>query len=1160
MPHSNFVHLHVHSHYSVLDGSMKIPDLVAAAQRQKMPAVALTDHGNLFGAVDFYKKADKAAVKPIIGCEVYVTPGSCHDRQAGRKLPLHHLVLLARNDEGYSNLVKLVSASYMEGFYYKPRVDKDLLERYSDGLLALSACLQGEVSYHLDHEDEKAAVEAALWYRDLYGPENFYLELMYHGMSRQKRVLKSLVKLSDQENIPLVATNDVHYVSREDHRVQDVLLCIQTQSTWADQERFKMPTDEFYFKTPEEMEALFSDMAPESISNTLKIAERCNVVMDFETLHLPAYPVPEGEDRSQLLARMCREQFSHRYTPDMIPQVEERLKYELGVIKRMKFDSYFLIVADFISWAKDQGIPVGPGRGSAAGSIASYLLGITDIDPLKYSLVFERFLNPERNQMPDIDIDFCKRRRDEVINYVRNTYGKNSVAQIITFGTLKARAAIRDVGRVLGLSYPEVDRIAKLIPPDPGMTLAQALSMVDELRKLESSSTDMRQLIEIAKSLEGVIRNVSTHAAGVVITEGDLTDLVPLYRSSETGENVTQFTMTAVEEIGLLKVDFLGLKNLTVIDDTVKLVKKVRDEDLDIDTFPLDDEATYQLLSAGQTTGVFQLESSGMRELAKKLKPSQFEDIIALLALYRPGPLQSGMVDDYIARKQGEVNVRYIHELAENILKKTYGVILYQEQVMQISSALAGFTMSEADALRKAMGKKIADVMEEQRDKFVEGALNNNVEKRKAEEIFDLMANFAKYGFNKSHSTSYAMISFRTAYLKAHYPVEFMAALLTNEMDNLDKISLYIEEAERRGIKVLPPDVNESYINFTPIGENIRFGLGAVKNVGITAAHEIIKARQQHGQFKSLGEFCDLIPMGLVNRRAIESLTKCGALDSFNLHRSQMLDMLDEVMKSAHTVQKDRAIGQITFMDMVATEEFSVRELSVSDKPEFPRSQLLTFERETLGLYLSGHPLDEVRTVLDMINAVLINDLADEPRGSEVVVAGLVSSIKTKTTRRGEEMGLMTLEDEAGKVVVRFFADVYQKCRGYIVSGELVVVYGRVNKDEDEIKIQGEKVQFLDDILDLYPWRVDLLGEADIFPEDTMKRIKDVLFDHPGETKVYFNLKKNGKSVIIAVPRRVKPEESLLNKLKRILGDNNVFVSMEAGGTNGERSGHIVLF
>jgi len=1145
----------------VLDGSIKIKDLVTAAQKLKMPAIALTDHGNMFGAVEFYQEAVAAGVKPILGCEVYVTSGSRHERTGGMKNPLFHLVLLARNEEGYANLIKLVSKSYLEGFYYKPRVDREILQHYSAGLMALSGCLQGEVSYHLRNDNKEAALDAANWYRDVFGQDNFYLELQYHGLSEQRHVLKSLVTMSKVNNFPLVATNDVHYIKKEDSRVHDALLCIQTQSTVAEEDRFRMPADEFYFKSPEEMKSLFSDIAPESISNTVTIAERCNVRFDFGKPLLPVFPVPEGVTLSGLLEQYCQEGLAKRYPAEKIPEVQKRLDFELGVIRKMGFDSYFLIVSDFIQWAKDQGIPVGPGRGSAAGSVVSYLLGVTDIDPLKYRLFFERFLNPERAQMPDIDIDFCKRRRDEVIDYVRNKYGKNSVSQIITFGTLGAKAAIRDVGRVLGFPYADIDRIAKLIPLEIGITLQDALKKVEDLRKLEASSPEMRQLIEIAKALEGVIRNVSTHAAGVVIADGDLMNYVPLYRSSDSGDNVTQFDMKMVETVGLLKIDFLGLKNLTIIDDAVKLIRKTREIDLDINTLPLDDEQSYRLLCEGHTAGVFQLESSGMRDLTTRLKPSQFEDLIAILALYRPGPLRSGMVDDYIKRKHGKVKIKHIHKRLEHVLEETYGVILYQEQVMQIAAELAGFTMAEADKLRKAMGKKIAVVMEEQGSKFVAGASKRGLTKKRAEQIFELMASFAEYGFNKSHSTAYAMISYRTAYLKAHYPVEFIAALLTSEMDNLDKIAMYIEEARRMDIEVLPPDVNESFIDFTPIESRIRFGLGAVKNVGRSAAEAIITARREHGQFTSLEGFCEHVPMGVVNKRATESLIRCGALDSLGLSRSQMLEMLEDVMKSAHSVQKDREVGQITFMDMLATEDFSVREVKVPDIPEFPRSQLLTFEMETLGLYLSGHPLDEVRSVLEEIGAVSIASLKEKSRGTQIVVAGRVTSIKTKTTRFGEEMGILNLEDYSGKAEVTFFAEAYKKCRGYIISGELVVVHGRINKDDDEIKIQGETVRFLDDILDWFPWRLDLEGEADSMPEEKLKNIKTIFQEHSGESKVYFHLKKDGYSVKISVPRRVKLEESILGKLRQMLGKENVRISLDAMELSDGREGQqVVLF
>ncbi|MDD5422859.1 MAG: DNA polymerase III subunit alpha, partial [Candidatus Omnitrophica bacterium] len=964
MTHSDFVHLHVHTQYSLLDGACLLEPLMNKVKEHRMPACAMTDHGNMFGAIEFYDLCMKNGVKPIIGSEVYIAPDSRFEKSSrGISDASFHLVLLAKNETGYRNLMKLVSIGFLEGFYYRPRIDKEVLAKHKDGLICLSACLKGEIPHLIYTNQLDQARKTIDEYKDMFGKDNFYLEIQDNLIPEQDTVNAELIKLSRETGIGLVATNDVHYVEKDHAKAHEALLCIQTQTTLDDPNRMRLQTEEFYFKSRDEMARKFGDAAPEALKNTVAIAEKCNLELDFKKTHLPNYKVPEGKTKEGYLRELVDQGLKKRY-PDDDKTVLDRVQHELKIIEKLGYTSYFLIAWDFVHYAKENHIPVGPGRGSAAGSVVSYALGITSIDPLRYDLLFERFLNPERVSMPDIDIDFCYERRNEVIDYVVKKYSKDNVAQIITFGTMMAKAVVRDTGRAMGMPYADVDKIAKLIPNDLNMTLTHALEQEPELRNLYKMDSKIAQLIETSLVLEGLTRHASTHAAGIVISEEPLVNHVPLYKIQD-GQITTGYSMSSLEKIGMLKMDMLGLRTLTVISEAKKIIKRTKGIDLDLDNVPTEDKKTYKLLTNAESVGVFQLESSGMRDLLKKLKPEKFEDLIALLALFRPGPIGSGMLDDFMKRKHGEVKMRYDHQLLEPILKETYGVILFQEQAMRIASSLAGFTLAQADNLRRAMAKKTPEVMVEVRTHFVNGCLKNRIDRRTADRIFDQIEYFAGYGFNKSHSAAYAMISYQTSYLKANYPGEFMTALLTSEKDNLDKIAVYISESQRMGLKILPPDVNESYANFTLIGDSIRFGLLAVKNVGQGAIESIIGVRDKGGKFKSIYEFTERVDLRLVNRKVIESLIKCGALDSLGLYRSQLSAMIDKALEVAGGIQKDRSNGQLSFFDKFEDEEnFKKTYQEIPNIPEWPENQLLAYEKEMLGFYVTNHPLARFEKIL----------------------------------------------------------------------------------------------------------------------------------------------------------------------------------------------------
>jgi DNA polymerase-3 subunit alpha len=1025
-----------------------------------MDSCAITDHGCLYGLVDFYRACNQQGVKPILGCEVYVANRTLHDRTPHIDDNPYHLVLLAENDVGYSNLLKLSSLGYTEGFYYKPRVDKKALAEHSEGLIAFSACLSGEVPSYVAQGRIDEAEAVARQYLEIFGRDSFFLEIQSNGMRVQDLVNRQLVQLGRKLGVSVVATNDVHYLRREDATAHDVLLCIQTGSVVDDPSRMRFPTDQFYLKSAEEMYREFAEI-PEACAMTARIAERCNVELDFDTLHLPEFEAPPGQTLDSYLRRLCEEGAIRRFGA-ISREVRERLDYELGIIERMGYSGYFLIVWDFIRYAKSQGIYVGPGRGSAPGSLAAYCLEITDVDPLAYNLLFERFLNPERVTMPDIDVDFCYERRGEVIDYVAGKYGSDKVAQIITFGTMAARAAIRDVGRALKFSYAEVDRIAKLVPAELNMTIDRALEVSPELAAAVGESERNRTLIEIARAVEGLPRHPSVHAAGVVISKDPLTDHVPLYKSAD-GVLTTQYPMEDLERLGIVKMDFLGLRTLTVIGNTVEIVKHTRNEDVDIESIPLDDPMVYEMLRNAESEGVFQLESSLFQNMLREVKPTKFEDLVAIVALGRPGPMV--MTGDFVRGKHCHDTVKYPHPALEKILEPTYGVMLYQEQVMQAASELAGFSLGEADMLRRAMGKKKPEVIAGLRDRFMEGALGRGVSERAAQEVFSLIERFAGYGFNKSHSAAYALISYRTAYLRCHYFPEFMASTLTSVMGSSERVAMYIDVCRAAGVDVLPPDVNESFKGFTVSGNTIRFGLGAIKNVGEGAAESIISARKSGGPFVSFVDFCNRVDMTAVNRKALESLIRCGAFSKFGKRRA-LLAIMDQVCDQSAVRQRHQELGQASFFDLFEEPSgFGTADIPLPDVPDFSESQILAMEKELLGLYISGHPLASVAEAIRKVATMSVRDLSNAEDGAYATLAGVIIGRKQIITRTGQPMAFVQIEDLTGQVEVVVFPRTYQECADILARDAIVVVKGRVDVKEEGIKILADSITELPKIL-----------------------------------------------------------------------------------------------
>jgi DNA polymerase-3 subunit alpha len=1153
MASPNFVHLHLHTDYSLLDGACEIGELTAEAARRGMPAVAVTDHGNLFAAANFYHQATTHGVKPIIGCEVYVAPDSHKNRGTDAERS-NHLVLLAENEEGYRNLIQLVSTGFLDGFYYKPRVDHDLLARHSNGLIALSACLRGEVAEALLAEKYDQARANAYRLRDIFGKGNFFLEVQDQGLEVEQRINRELVRLSRDTGIPLVATNDTHYLTRSDSHAQEVLLCIQTGKTMSDTSRMKFATDQFYFKTAVEMAEVFREL-PDALERTLAIAERCNVKIQRVSNPFPEFKVPEGETADSYFEKVAREGFQARAVVlerlakegrlrRTIADYERRLSDEIAMIQKMRFAGYFLIVWDFIHYARAQGVPVGPGRGSAAGSLVSYALQITDVDPLQYDLLFERFLNPERISMPDIDIDFCMRRRGEVIDYVRQKYGEKSVAQIITFGTMAAKAVLKDAGRALDMPYGEVDKIAKLVPLTLNIELEEALKQSPQLDALRKSDERVKELIEVALRLEGLARHASTHAAGVVISPRPLTEIVPLYKSNKD-EISTQYDMNALERIGLLKMDFLGLTTLTVLDDAVRLIKQNRNLEIDLTTLPLDDAPTYAPFSRGDTTGIFQFESHGMRDILRRYQPTRLEDLTALNALYRPGPIQGGMIDDFIARKHGKKKVTYDLPELEEILSETWGVILYQEQVMQIANRLAGFSLGDADLLRRAMGKKKHDEMAAQREKFLAGCLARKVPVKKAERIFDLMAEFAGYGFNKSHSCAYALLAYQTAYLKTHYPVEFMAAMLSSETGNTEKVVKYINEARGMGITVLPPDVHESSLSFTPVGDSIRFGLSAIKNVGENTAEAICSARSTGINFTDLFGFCEAIEPRFLNKRVLESLIKGGALDSLGTSRAGMFAGIDQALSRAQKKHQEKTVGQGgLFLSKTNSVNFeSMERPQLADVDEWSEEQKLAGEYSTLGFYISGHPLDKYTGRLKDLTAVDLSTIEGRRNGEEIVVAGIIVHTRPMRSRRGARWAILTLQDRTGVIDALIFPEAFQKLEPILKAATPLLVKGRVAVEDVGTRLIMSDARVLDQVTDRPPSLLRVRVGLHALDTGALDRLHELFSSRPGRCRVAFELvNEDGTEATLDAGSGVRADSELVERVREICGSDSVAV------------------
>jgi DNA polymerase-3 subunit alpha len=1150
MPERPFVHLHCHTDYSLLDGASDIKKLMSLAERQNMPAIAMTDHGNLFGAVEFYTEAEAHGVLPVIGCEVYVSQQGHKTKSDSDRY--NHLVLLAETQEGYKNLINLVSTGYLEGFYYKPRIDKDLLARHAKGLIGMSACLRGDVNEALMADKYEEARRLSNEYADLFGRNNFFLELQDHGLEQDKLVTPGVCRLSHETGIPLVATNDAHYLESGDVRAHEILLCIQTGKTIKDENRMRFSTPEFYVKSRPQMMKLFGEVE-HALDRTWDIAQRCHVKLEKVKDPFPRFDVPAGQTLDSYFAYVAREGFEKRRPrlealhrqgrlKHSLPEYLERLDFEIRMIQQMQFPGYLLIVWDFIRFARQKGIPVGPGRGSAAGSLAGYAMQITDIDPLEHGLLFERFLNPERISMPDIDIDFCTHRRAEVIQYVTEKYGREQVAQIITFGTLAAKAAIKDVGRVLDMTFAEVDRISKLIPKTLNIKLEQAMED-PELKALASKEPRVKEVLDIGMKLEGVCRNAGMHAAGVVISSVPLRELVPLFVTNKQ-EIVTQYDMLGLEKLGLLKMDFLGLTTLTIIEEALKLIQKYRGEKIVIEDLPLDDSLTYRkIFSNAFTSGVFQFESPGMQDVLRRYQPNRIEDLCALNALYRPGPIQGGMIPDFIDRKHGRKPVVYDVPDLEPILAETYGVILYQEQVMQISNKLAGYSLGDADILRRAMGKKNADEMAKQRERFITGATARGLPAKKVAKIFDLMEQFAGYGFNKSHSAAYAYLAYVTAYLKAHYSVEFMSALLTSESGNTDKVVKYINEAKEMGIRVLPPDVNQSDLNFTPAGDAIRFGLGAVKNVGHGAVEAVVKAREEGGAFTSIYKFCERVNLAGVNRRVIESLVKAGALDSTGANRAQLTEALDRAIESGTRASRDREMGQHGLFGF--SEEEQASEYPLAKLPDWTMEQKLAGEKEVLGIYVSGHPLERFKDKVADLATHFTDKLEDLEKGTPVALCGILTGILRKTNRDGKYWAAMKIEDGRGTVDAMVFANRYEELLGALREDAAVFVRASILTEEgapSKLSIQ-EMVGLAEarvDLPSLISIRVWLKDEAS---SEKAEALNELFGRKHGSTEVRLRLEKpRDFSVVMDVASKVRPDREFLAELERICGPESLEV------------------
>src|ERR1700724_1473046 len=1171
MGQPQFVHLHVHTDYSLLDGACETSELFDEASRQKMPSVSITDHGNMFAAAKFFYEASKRDVKPIIGCEVYVAKGSRHDRgektngsngqERGDGEPgtrgSNHLVLLCESLEGYHNLIKLVSSGFLEGFYYKPRIDYDLLSKHSKGLIALSACLRGPVTEAVVEQKYDLARENAYRLRDLFGKGNFFLEIQDQGLEIEKGVKPELVRLSKETGIPLVATNDCHYLHHDDAHAQEVLLCIQTGKTMSDAHRMKFQTDQFYFKSAAEMAQVFGEL-PDALSRTVDIAQRCNVKIERIPSPFPEFKVPAGHTAGSYFEKVVREGFASRLPilerqaqqgmlRNPLAEYEKRLTSELEMIQKMRYEGYFLIIWDFIHYARTQDVPVGPGRGSAAGSLVSYALRITDVDPLQYNLLFERFLNPERISMPDIDIDFCMRRRGELIEYVTQKYGRENLAQIITVGTMAAKASIKDVGRDMDIPYMEVDRLAKLVPTTLGVELETALAESPQLKAAVNSDERLKDLMAVALRLEGLARHASTHAAGVVISPRPLTDVVPVYKTSRD-EITTQYDMNALERIGLLKMDFLGLTTLTVLHDTVRMIEQNRGVKIDLDTLALDDADTYKLFTRGDTTAIFQFESHGMRDILRRYQPTRIEDLTALNALYRPGPIQGGMIDDFIDRKHGRKRIEY--ELAElkEILEETLGVIVYQEQVMQIANRLAGYSLGEADLLRRAMGKKIASEMAAQRESFVTGANQRGYPPKKIEKIFDLMAQFAGYGFNKSHSAAYALLAYQTAYLKTRYPVEFMAALLTSVTGSTDDVVKYINECREMGIAVEAPDINVSDANFTPHGSAIRFGLAAVKNVGHNAIESIVAGRKELGRYTSIYEFCEKVDLRLLNKRVLESLIKSGAMDGLG-RRAQLMAVLDRAIEGAQKTQRDAESGQHGLFGVFPQEEASASHNKLPDTPDWDEHTRLANEKEILGFFISGHPLEKYRDKLEDLCALSTEELAtmksSTGKDETITTAGIISNLRVLKSKRGDFYAQGTLEDRAGSVEMLVFPEAYRKLQEKVKLEVPVLVRGGVRIEEGaNPKLTVNEIHALEDAKVPLPHSLRIRIPVETSSEGTVDALHTLCAQQKGAAKVLFDVERQGDFMVLmeAEGYNVLPDRNFIARVEELCGRGAVRV------------------
>ncbi len=1139
---AGFVHLHVHSEYSVLDGASKVKELLERCKDYGMRACALTDHGALFGAVDFYEAARKVGIKPIIGAELYLARGSRFDKGArSQGESYYHILLLCETEEGYHNLCKLSTLGYLEGHHYRPRVDDELLAKYSGGLIASSACIGGEIPQCILRDDLNAANKAIEKYIGIYGRENFLIEIMDHGMPDERRINPILVELAERHGLKFVATNDCHYLDKSDAEAHQALLCIQTGSTLSDENKFKFPTNEFYFCSGDEMRERFSQW-PEAVANTEKVAARCNVELPLGKQLVPKYHPPEGFTKEAYLRSLVGLGLEDRYDGHPSPEQLKRAEYELDVIINMKFTDYFLVVWDLINFARNKGIPVGPGRGSGAGSLVAYALRITNIDPMRYGLLFERFLNPDRISMPDFDLDFCYRRRDQVIEYVRQKYGRQNVSQIITFGRMLAKQVIRNVARVLGMPYGDADRIAKLVPDELNITLKDAIQREPELKRLVETDPQVARLWRLATRLEGTIGNCGTHAAGVVICDEPLTEHVALFKAANSDIVATQAEMKCVEKIGLLKMDFLGLRTLTVISDAIQLIKENQGLTIDIDQIEPDDPATYALLRSGRTTGVFQLESPGMRDLAKRIGLESLEEICALVALFRPGPML--LKDQYVECKHSPKKIVYDHPLLEPILRETHGVALYQEQVMQIVQAVAGFTLGHADILRRAMGKKDQALMAKQRDRFIEGAKANGIDAKTAGLLFQKIEQFAGYGFNKSHSMAYAYIAYQTAFLKAKYPVEFMAALLTTETGNLDKIGEYIEEARQLGIQVLPPDINKSYTGFAVEGDSVRFGMGAVKNVGEGPTEAIVAERDTGGPFKDIFDFCRRLDSRYVNRRLIESLNKAGAFTNTGWNRRQVEAVIDVALNEGQIAQQDRESGQTSLFDLMDTDQAAETLRQKPGLDEWPENEILSFEKEMLGLYVSSHPLARHARLLERFSTVKVADIANLREGQEVIIGGIITIVKHHITTKGSKMAFITIETLDGSAEVTVFADVFEQRAGLVVQDMVVMIPARVSFRNNTPGLIAADVMAIEDSEKNLTRAVHIRLQTLGLDETLVKELAQVLGATPGRCDVLIHCMTPDNTDILIQGNtacRVAPTPALKEKVENLLGADTIW-------------------